>query len=292
MTTLSTDRGDAETEQMARQLGWKPKDEFRGNPDDWSDAKTFVDNGLNALPILRQNVRKISDKLNQRDTEVAMLRSQVADVGTVITELRDRAVNADRAGYDRAMTEIEARKREAVDTADAAAYDRAEAERKALEKRQPPPAAPAPATNGATPPNPAATNPDYAYIGQWANSDERAWYRNDPELNAAMESAHAALRRKSPSLTIQENLAEAERIVRKYNPEKFGEPVVERRQPTVSTVETPNPPVKPREGERTFANLPPEAKAAYQRFKLSIDKVSPKDKPYTEAEYLKTYQWD
>lgn len=295
MTTLDADLGDAETEQMARRLGWKPKEEFRGNPDEWSNAQTFIDNGMAALPILRQNIKKMNDKLTRSESEVGMMRAQISEIAPIITELRDRGVNADRAGYERAMTEIEARKREAVDTADSAAYDRAEGQRKELEKHQPPPAAATPATgtNGATPPNnPFANNPELAYVDRWIKSDERNWYRNDPDLQAQLDATHASLRRTKPALTIEENLIEAEQKVRKLNPEKFGEPVVrEPVQPKTPSVETPNPPIAPRQGDRTLANLPPEAKAAFYRFKAAIDKVNP-GKPYTEAEYLKTYQWD
>lgn len=64
----------AAVEQRALEMGWAPKDQWRGNPDSWIDAQTFVQRGEQMLPILQANSRK--DR-----AELAALRRQLQDQG-------------------------------------------------------------------------------------------------------------------------------------------------------------------------------------------------------------------
>jgi hypothetical protein len=46
-------------ETQARELGWSPKEEFKGDPERWIDAETFVKRGEELMPILKANNRKL-----------------------------------------------------------------------------------------------------------------------------------------------------------------------------------------------------------------------------------------
>lgn len=63
-----------EVEQRAREMGWSPKEQWRGNPNSWIDAKTFVERGEHVMPILQANSRK--DR-----AELAALRRQLQEQG-------------------------------------------------------------------------------------------------------------------------------------------------------------------------------------------------------------------
>lgn len=65
----------AEVEQRARDMGWSPKDQWRGNPGSWIDAQEFVQRGEQIMPILRNNLRS-------RDTEIAALKEQLRQANT------------------------------------------------------------------------------------------------------------------------------------------------------------------------------------------------------------------
>ena len=41
----------------ARRMGWIPKDEYGGKPDNWRSAKDFIERGENEMPILRERLR-------------------------------------------------------------------------------------------------------------------------------------------------------------------------------------------------------------------------------------------
>lgn len=62
----------AAVEQRAREMGWAPKEQWRGNPDNWIDASTFVQRGEQVMPILQANLRK-------RDVQVTTLQQQIQE---------------------------------------------------------------------------------------------------------------------------------------------------------------------------------------------------------------------
>lgn len=53
-------------EQEAKNIGWAPKEDYKGAPDKWVDAHTFLERGQHVMPILRKNNEKL-----QRDIGVA-----------------------------------------------------------------------------------------------------------------------------------------------------------------------------------------------------------------------------
>lgn len=69
-------------EVTARSMGWRPKEEFRGDPDKWVDAQTFVDRGEHFLPILRANQKKL-------ETENATLREEIRGVKSLLSASQD-----------------------------------------------------------------------------------------------------------------------------------------------------------------------------------------------------------
>lgn len=62
-----------EVEKKARNMGWKPKDEFRGDPDRWSDAETYVKRGEEFLPIVQANNRKLTQTVESQNTRLQEL---------------------------------------------------------------------------------------------------------------------------------------------------------------------------------------------------------------------------
>ncbi len=100
----------AQEEAVARSRGWVPKDEFRGKPDDWQDAKSFLDRNSS----LQRDVRELSEKLLSKDEEyeARIARMEAAN---------ERIINAER---QRLAAQLEAAKREAVELGDLDEYDR------------------------------------------------------------------------------------------------------------------------------------------------------------------------
>ena len=53
---------NTDVEARARDMGWSPRDSWRGKAEDWIDAETFVKRGTEILPILRAKSRGSSDE--------------------------------------------------------------------------------------------------------------------------------------------------------------------------------------------------------------------------------------
>lgn len=64
-------------EQKAKDLGWSPKEDFRGDPAKWISAEEFVERGESLMPILKANNRKLHD-------EVASLRGALGETQTLL----------------------------------------------------------------------------------------------------------------------------------------------------------------------------------------------------------------
>lgn len=94
---------DPQVEQQARDMGWRPQEEWKGNPDKWVDAQEFVDRGEQILPILRANNRRLNDDLltmrqnNDRlSQELAATRSIVQNLEKHFTESTERQLAEQR----------------------------------------------------------------------------------------------------------------------------------------------------------------------------------------------------
>lgn len=74
--------------QEARQLGWVPKEDFRGDPEKWVDAESFVERGKHIMPILRQNNAKLEQTLAQQSAEIARVTRLFEASQESITELQ------------------------------------------------------------------------------------------------------------------------------------------------------------------------------------------------------------
>ena len=112
----STD-GDAATEARAREVGWVPQEEFRGDTAKWKSAEEFLDYADHVTPVLRKNNQKLYADLRARDDKINGLMEQVEvqartlkalteaaeEEGTTRTEerlsdLRSKLVDANREG--------------------------------------------------------------------------------------------------------------------------------------------------------------------------------------------------
>lgn len=71
-----------EIEAKAKELGWAPKEAFRGDPDKWIDAEAFVKRGEELMPILRANNTKLLG-------EISTLRGELSATRTMLNEATD-----------------------------------------------------------------------------------------------------------------------------------------------------------------------------------------------------------
>lgn len=97
------------TLRQAKQHGWTPKEEFKGDPTRWVDAETFVKRADEVMPLLRK-------KTEMQDREIADLKKQIKKANEFFSKSEERA-------YQRALADLKAQQRDAVAAGDTAAFD-------------------------------------------------------------------------------------------------------------------------------------------------------------------------
>lgn len=76
-------------EQEARQMGWKPKDEFRGKPEHWTDATTYVENGRKMIPLLRADKERLQTQVASQSQQLTQLQAKINELTEGQSELRE-----------------------------------------------------------------------------------------------------------------------------------------------------------------------------------------------------------
>lgn len=71
------EEGAEQIEAEARELGWAPKDQWRGNPERWIDAKTFVERSETVLPIVQKTNKDLKLTVRQLTNQVAQLTGEL-----------------------------------------------------------------------------------------------------------------------------------------------------------------------------------------------------------------------
>lgn len=199
---------DEEAEVKAHALGWRPKDEFNGNPENFTDAKTFLSKANDNIPMLRENYRKVEAQ-NQKFQE------QLEAMNKQIMATSKRLEDAERRGYERAVKEIEEQQRMAAMTGDLDKYDALQQRKDALAQKS---------GEGATPQNTNAGNDQFStedMIALQVFQNLNPWFRQDAELNEDMSSFVMGIRTRNPNMSMSEVLEKAKAKTVKANPDKF-----------------------------------------------------------------------
>lgn len=292
---------DRDYEAEARAMGWHPQEEYNGDPAKWVDAKTFVSRGETQLPILRENARKLSQRVRQRDDENAELRQRLDDMQDSLKTMRTMMERGQEVGYQRAKAEFEAQMRQAVRDGDEAAFDRINGEMQRLDQQhdqitKPEPAAPAPA--------PAPTNKGPIGTPEFQSwfAENKDWVEGDPTLARAAIEAESQLRSSDDIFTEAQLWDTVTEMVQKKYPRRFAaatgssptpsaEPTqpsggaTQRRAPAVLSPSDGAPSSSAKKGGLASIQDPEERKVATAAFN-SIRRSIP---DYTEAEYMAVY---
>ena len=78
-----------EVEVKDKELGWAPKDQFRGDPEKWVDADTFLKRGEEILPLVKAQNRKLQGELSTLQRENAEIKNLLKASSESIEELKN-----------------------------------------------------------------------------------------------------------------------------------------------------------------------------------------------------------
>lgn len=103
-------------EQMeveASNLGWVPQEQFKGDPEKWVDATTFVERGKAIMPILRKNNEVLQSQVARLGSEVSEMRGIVAAAQESMQAMRELHKGNVQQAIERTRKEVIASLRQA-----------------------------------------------------------------------------------------------------------------------------------------------------------------------------------
>jgi len=98
---VKTDAGEKDgttVDSLARDLGWTPKDEFKGNPEDYVDAATYI--------------RRSKDITESKNNQIGSLKRQLKEISSVVQELKTHNERVNKTEVKRLEGELEVLKKE------------------------------------------------------------------------------------------------------------------------------------------------------------------------------------
>lgn len=260
-------------ESEARQFGWVPKEQFRGNESDWVDAETFVERGKALNPILRANNQRLLDELNKTKKELGDVRGAVDEFKQIQKDLYERRAQE----YERQIKELKQDRKTALKEGELETVANIEEQIEELEAEastnKPPKEAPKQENN--------QPQIDPA-LEQWLT--DNSWFGRKREETEIANAIGTTLRSEGYSGTAF--LKELDNRLKKRLPELYGNQNQDRDLVEGSTTRSSSP-----SGKTTYGKLPPDAQAACDKFVKAALKIdSKKTEKEAIAEYISLYE--
>lgn len=230
-------------EQEAKNMGWSPKENWRGDPDKWIPADKFVERGKNLLPILQE-------RLDRQTQEITELRGTIKQFG-------DHHKKALQDQKDAAIAQLKKARQEAFENRDAAAFE--EADEKLAAARTQGVTDGGASTNGQDPNAQTVFSPEQ--YEAWKS--ENTWYQQDQTLEKYADAVAPFVRDTNPHLRGKEFLDAVTKEVMTRHPEKFNNP----NRDAPNAVSDGGSEYKgPSREQKSFVDLPADAKVQCDRF--------------------------
>jgi hypothetical protein len=268
------DTASHDYEAEARTLGWRPKEQWRGDEKRWVDAETFVQRSQGWLPMVQQRNQEMS-------RDLAAAKSEITELRDIMAQQLDRQRRAEQIGYKRAMRELEQRKAEAISNADAAEVARVDQEIRDM--------GPEPAKEPSPPVRQATAQPQ----GQQADPVVVEWVQRNPWVTAdptAWDMAVSTLNRvqaAAPGAALNDHLSEVERRIKKlFVQEEPVQQTRERRADPPAVARSGNSGTRTSVQPRSFDAMPANVRAQYAKEVRALDG---KGKPLTKEEFAEYY---
>lgn len=249
-------------EKEAAQYGWLPEDQYKGDPKEWRDAEAFLRRGQEINGFLRKDLERLKADNLKKSQEMAKIQQVIAEFQIFHNETEERA-------YKRAFEDLKNEKINAIELGEGSKVVAIEEQIERLKEAQ---------KVKPQPKVPEAPSYDADYT-EWIKTN--AWYLTDPGLKELAELFGSEINAKYPEKRGREFYDEVALKVKEAAPYKFENP--NRRIPSVSNSSDTRVPVNT--SKRTYANLPPESKAACDDF-VSSGLIKSREA------YCAQYQWD
>lgn len=286
---------ESNVEQRATQMGWKPLEEFRGNPDNFVPAEKFVELAETSLPHLKGTLKVMERKMQEQDQLLRKQNDEVTGLRQDLQEFVQFSKSAEQRAYDKAVRDLKLQQNKAKEDGDLPAFADATERLDDLIKEHPSVTGkPKPAGTSETP---AATTPDAEYR-QWMTAEpgvfenwksENDWFTSEPEMFAyAQQMDQFLMTNNGLKNKRSEHLQKITELVKKKFSDHFGNPARKKGSP----VEGDAGGSPSGNGKHSYNELPPDAKIQCDKWTgKSGDGKSGTIPGLTRDDYLKQYRW-
>lgn len=270
----------AEIIAEAREAGWRPEDQFKGDKAKWVDAKTYLERAEHVLPIIKKDRDKLRAELASQATKVLTLEGRMKEASESLEGFKKyheedvkRRVKQARAELKKQL--VQAKKDGDVEAEVQITEDLAELKDPPPVEKKKEEAAP-------------GVDPAWkAILDEWV-VDGNQWYVTDPVKSAYATSIAAFVHQTRRDLTGRDFLDEVAKQVQDKFPDKN-----QHRREAPDKVEGARPGSRQSNGGNAYADLPADAKAACDRDAEKYKLVGP-NKAYKtakdwQAQYAKDY---
>lgn len=118
---LDVEEIPAEIVKEATEMGWQPREKFKGDLKNWIPADEFVEKGRHVLPIVLKDRERLRRELLTRDQKIDNLKTSLESAQAAIKALQETQSQATKRAVDAAIADVkkkivEAREDGDVDT--------------------------------------------------------------------------------------------------------------------------------------------------------------------------------
>lgn len=200
---------DTAIQDQARALGWKPENEYTGNPEKWTDAENF-------LEVHGKNNGALRKALDKQAAELAEIKKQMQGMDSVHKKMFDLQIKKQKEEFDQQIAFLKSQRSEARKVGDFELAEELDSQLEEVRTKGPdlPDIAEAPKNNQQ--PQNWRDNP---VLASWA--DKNPWFEKDEDMSAYAAGIGPQIRAKNPAMSFEDLLAEVEAKVRKTFPDRF-----------------------------------------------------------------------
>jgi hypothetical protein len=231
-------------EDRALAMGWTPKERFKGDPEKFVDAETFIRRGEEIAPLLKAHNKRLEQTVQRAEKKIAALEK-------TLEKFAEHNSKTDQRAFERAAKEIQAKLDAAAEASDVQGVREATAELVEITREAAKPVAPA--------------APEYVEpqdMTDWKS--ENPWFNKDKPLTAAAIEIAYEIEVETGLKSGATFFAEVDKRLRAAFPTKFENP---RRQAAQNVEGGGQARAKP---GKSWADLSPEQKDAADYFVKSI----------------------
>ncbi len=105
-TVVIESRASAEQQTEAERMGWIPPSRYKGDPERFVDADTFIERGQIVIPILKKNAQKLEAELERVRAENAATAAALAAAQKAIEQIEERHTVATQKAVAEAKLQV------------------------------------------------------------------------------------------------------------------------------------------------------------------------------------------